>query len=244
MAGLPPTRAQFVHHGPPAEVWEPLARRVVSLDVALDRFKLPSHGLTTDQQITFNSGPTLPPETSTLPDGLSEFVTYYARIISTDLFEVSLTPGGTAHNVGPGSGTASVEIMIDVGPNIDHHLAMASGEVLGCFAANDWDEPPGGWGSDVIKVVLDRAMWPCLDGLGYKPPDEERDGYKYRYIEAGKIKDAWCNGKNPPIGVVPDITPDPDTIDISSSIGSSGFGDEDRGYLGRADWTDRRRPTV
>jgi hypothetical protein len=216
---------------------------VAELDIATDTFRLPSHGLTSDHQVTFSAGPAASPSPSELAGGLSEFVVYYAHILSPSLFKISLSPGGAVVNVGPGEGTAGLTVEIDLGPTIDHHIRMATAETLHCLEQGGWDVPVGGWQDDVVKVILDRAMWPCLDGLGYKAPESERDGFAYRYKEAGLVKDAWCAGKNPPIGVI-DPVPDPGAIDVSASLGSSGWGDEDRGWGDRQNWYDRRRPTV
>ena len=246
---VPPTRAEFLLHGPPPEVWAKLARKVSELDLATDTFRLESHGLVSDHQVIFSAGPAVSPAPSSLPDGLSPFQVYYAQIISPSLFKVSTSSGGAPVNVGPGEGTAGLLIEIDLGPTIDHHIAMATAEVLHCLDQGDWDPPPGGWGTDVAKVILNRAMWPCLDSLGYSPPEgrsgteDDRSGFAYRYKEAGIRKDLWCEGKQPPIGVIVPA-PNPGDIDLSNSAGSTGWGDGDRGYGGRLSYLDRRRPGV
>lgn len=244
---VPPTREQFLLHGPPPEVWAKLARRVSELDLATDTFRLESHGLVSNHQVTFTAGPAASPAPSELPGGLSAFGVYYAQIISPSLFKVATIPNGPPVDVGPGSGTAGLLVEIDLGPTIDHHIRMAWSSVQKCL--ENWDVPVGGWGGDVEKVILDLAMWPCLDGLGYSPPqgragtEDDRSGFAYRYKAAEAQNKLWCAGKEPPIGVVPPV-PDPGAIDTSNSIGSSGWGDEDRGWGGREDWTDRRRPSV
>ena len=230
------TREEFFRHGPGPEVWEPLARRVAQLDVTTNRILLPSHGCSNDDPLTVVAGPAIDAD-GEFPAGLSAFVVYYARVVGSSLLELAASAGGAAVDFGPGEGTFGLELHFDLGPAIDQALEWASARFLACAAKNEWSEPISGWGGDIKDMICDLAAWPQLDRRGYKA--EGKDGYRERYLLAVKVLEKICAGDRVPDGVVVE----PETGD-GSDFGSSGFGDDDRGYGGRASWDDRGRPTI
>lgn len=236
---LPPTREEFFRHGPGPEVWEPLARRPAQIDVATNRIRLPSHGLSSDEPLTLSAGEAFG-GAGELPAGLSPFVTYYARVVSSALFELAASPGGAAIDFGPGEGTHGLVVEVDMGPAIDQALRFESDRFLACAAENEWAEPLAGWGGDVKNIVMDLAAWPLLDRRGYRSP-ESVDGYMIRWKAATEAMRRFCEGATVPLGVEVPVEPGGGE---EQAYGSSGFGDEDRGYGGRESYLDRRVPTI
>lgn len=78
-------------------IWGLLARNeeiFVMEDAAADVFKCPGHAFTLDMPICFEALPSV-----ALPTGILAGVTYFARTITTDTFQVAATAGGAAINV-------------------------------------------------------------------------------------------------------------------------------------------------
>jgi len=231
---LPPTLQEFYRHGPGPEVWEALGRRTAALDVATNRILLPSHGCSTDDPIQVVAGPEFA-ATGTLPDGLSAFVVYYARVVSASLLELATSPGGAAVDFGPGEGTFGVELQFSLEPPLTQALQWATDKFLACAADHGWNEPAAGWGGDVKDRICDLVAWPQLDRRGYTA--EKKDGWRERYMLAAKELCAVV-----PLGV--DVGPDAPGNEPANGFGSSGWGEDDRGYLGRTTADPRRSAVI
>jgi len=127
------TRRDVYLLGLAAQAFVARSRPFDAVDSASATVRLRAHGLATDDVVTFEvaSG-------GTLPTGISAFTVYYAVPVSSDLFRLSLTAGGSpiASWASAGSGWA---IAIDYGPRLDAHLADASATIDEHLTAH---EPP------------------------------------------------------------------------------------------------------
>ena len=65
------------------------ARPICAVDVASDSFSLDTHGFEADTPVSFRAE-----SWGSLPSPLQPATTYYARVVSTDVFKVSATEGG------------------------------------------------------------------------------------------------------------------------------------------------------
>lgn len=116
--------------GIPASAFVALARPSAA-DAATATIRLKGHGLTTQDQISFEvtSG-------GSLPTGISAFVVYYPIPVSSDLFRLSLTQGGTpiASWVSAGTGWS---ILIDQGRRLDANIDDACARIDECLTAHE-----------------------------------------------------------------------------------------------------------
>jgi hypothetical protein len=230
---LPPTLEEFYNHGPGAAVWDSLGRRVAQLDVASNRIRLPSHGLSTNSPLQVSAGPAYD-GAGTLPTGLSAFTVYYARIVSTSVFELAETADGAAVDFTT-AGTTGMVIEVDNGPALEQALAWVTDRFLACAAEHGWAEPAAGWGGDVKDRICDLVAWPQLDRRGYK--DEGKDGYEKRWLLA---RAELCTVV--PLGV--EIPAAGSASAPATGFGSSGWGEEPRGFLGQTATEPRRRAVI
>jgi hypothetical protein len=232
---LPPTLQEFYRHGPGPEVWEALARRAADLDATTNRILLPAHGCSTDDPIQLEAGPAFD-AAGTLATGLSPFVVYFARIVSGSLLELAATAGGAAVDFGPDEGTFGMTLQFSLEPPLTQALQWATDRFLACAADKGWEEPAAGWGGDVKDRICDLVAWPQLDRRGYVA--EKKDGYRERYLLAAK---EIC--EEIPLGV--DVSADPGDADAPAmGFGSSGWGEEPRGFLGQTAREPRRRAVI
>lgn len=81
----------------PNDGTDPIIVMAMPGDLATDLLSSPAHGLTTDNQVRFESFP----GASSVPTGLSENTTYFviATGLTADQFKVSATQGGGAVNI-------------------------------------------------------------------------------------------------------------------------------------------------
>lgn len=229
------TIEEFYRHGPGAAVWEPLGRRPAQLDAATNRILLPAHGCSTDDPIQLVAGRLIGSQ-GALPAGLSTFTVYYARIVSSSLLELAASAGGAAVDF-TDTGTFGLELQFDLAPGILQALDWAHAAFLACAAQNDWSVPAGGWGGDVKDVECDLVAWPQLEKRGYDA--KPNDGYRERYMLAVEKMKAYCAGSIVPLGVVVAIASD--ETSAPQGFGSSGWGEEPRGFLGQTTAEPRRR---
>lgn len=200
---LPPMLADLYARGPDAVFWAAQSRHCVEVDLAGSRFYWPSHALVSDDLISFETKGTLPPTVPDLPDGLDKWAMYYPLIVNPNVFQVSTTINGPPIALGPGEGVGELECLINYERMLKRAIELATARVLACLNQSDWVEPPGGWGDDIIELILNLVVYPKLHDRGYKAPPEDKDGYRLLWQEATKRLAELCAGKNPPLGVDP-----------------------------------------
>lgn len=127
------TRRDVYLLGLAAQAFVARARPFDAVDAATATVRLRAHGLADGDVVTLE-----PTSGGTLPTGLSAFAVYYVVTVSSDLFRLSLTAGGSpiASWASAGSGWA---IAIDYGPRLDAHLSDASATIDEHLTAH---EPP------------------------------------------------------------------------------------------------------
>ncbi len=129
------TRADVYRLGLSAQAFVVRARPVLpasnttGVDTTTATIRLEAHGMQTGDAFTFQ-GTT----GGALPTAISQFVKYYASVVTDDLFRVSLTNGGTPIASWASAGTGW-GVSVDQGSRLDAHILDASAAVDECLTA-------------------------------------------------------------------------------------------------------------
>lgn len=121
------TRDDLIRFGLPAEALVTSPRTLVSVDPAGDGFVLEQHGLVAGDVLTFLG--------DELPAPLSPSTSYYALVVSPDVFKVSATLGGAAVNI-TSTGAAPIGVRVSNDAEIASALEERSRTVGAALTAH------------------------------------------------------------------------------------------------------------
>jgi hypothetical protein len=128
-----PTRSQFFALGLPRKAFPAQLQLATAADPTGDVLTVPGHGLTTGdgfRMATDAGGGIIP--AGVLPAGLSDAVSYFAKVTGEDLLQLSLTSGGSAVDFTT-AGANAFGLIVDVGAKIDMMLDAVSRRADQCL---------------------------------------------------------------------------------------------------------------
>lgn len=114
------TRSDVMGTGVPRGALVRPSREIARADATSNALELEGHGLADDDPVTFQVD-----ADGVLPAPLSLGVTYFAKVVDEDRFQVSTTEGGPAIDLTT-VGTAPFSLVVPIGPMIDKYNEIYS----------------------------------------------------------------------------------------------------------------------